>query len=98
MPFHRFRQSAKLVSARLRDQLVSKRDTAAYWVDYVIRNRGAPHLKSRASTLSWWQYHSVDVLAFLGTLASVVTYTLMRSVRAALSAISSAVRGKSKIQ
>ncbi len=44
---------------------MSPLDTAVYWTEYVIRHKGAPHLKSAAVELSWYQYLLLDVIAFL---------------------------------
>lgn len=40
-------------------------DTAIYWIEYVIRHRGAPHLRYPAADLNFFQYYSLDVFAFL---------------------------------
>lgn len=34
-------------------------------MEYVIRHKGAPHLKSVAHQLNWYQYYSVDVILFI---------------------------------
>lgn len=39
--------------------------SAAFWLEYVIRHRGAPHLKSPAVNMNFLQRHSIDVFAFL---------------------------------
>lgn len=44
---------------------MSPLDTAVYWTEYVIRHKGAPHLKTAAVDLSWYQYLLLDVIAFL---------------------------------
>lgn len=44
---------------------MSARETAAYWVEYVIRHRGAPHLQYPGVHLNFWQRNSLDVIAFL---------------------------------
>lgn len=40
-------------------------DKAVDSVEYVIRHKGAPHLKSVAHQLNWYQYYSVDVILFI---------------------------------
>lgn len=52
---------AKTTSARYRDQIKSPIDTAVYWVEYVARHGGAPHLHSAAVHLPFYQYHNLDV-------------------------------------
>ena len=38
--------------------------TAIYWIEYVIRHRGAKHIKYPGADLNFFQYHSLDVFAF----------------------------------
>jgi glucuronosyltransferase len=45
------------------------RDTAVYWVEYVIRHRGAAHLRYPGADLNFWQHNSIDVVLFLLTVA-----------------------------
>ena len=40
-------------------------DTAIYWIEYVIRHRGAKHMRYPAADLNFFQYYSLDVMAFL---------------------------------
>ena len=36
-----------------------------YWTEYVIRHKGAPHLRSAVLDLAWYQYLLQDVIAVL---------------------------------
>ena len=49
----------------LREQPVPPLDLAVHWVEHVIRHGGAPHLRSVGAELNFFQYYSLDVLAFL---------------------------------
>lgn len=40
-------------------------DEAVFWIEYVVRHNGAPHLKSVAATLPWYKRYSVDIIAFI---------------------------------
>lgn len=40
---------------------MSPMDTAIYWTEYVIRHKGAPHLRSTAVGMPWYQYYLIDV-------------------------------------
>lgn len=48
-----------------RDRPLAALDEAAFWVEFVLRNKGAGHLRLASHDLSWLQYHSLDVAAFL---------------------------------
>ena len=44
-----------------RDTPVSPLASATFWIEYVMRNKGAAHLRSQASSLALFSYHSLDV-------------------------------------
>ncbi|KAI3355872.1 hypothetical protein L3Q82_004424 [Scortum barcoo] len=39
-------------------------ELAVFWTEFVIRHKGAPHLKTTASDLNWVQYNSLDAFGF----------------------------------
>lgn len=53
------------VSKIFRDRQSSAMETAIYWIDYTIRNKGAPHLKSSAALLPWYSLYLIDVIGFV---------------------------------
>lgn len=57
----------EIISKQFKDRPASALETAIYWVEYVIRYRGAPHLRSIAVDLPWYQYYLIDVIAALIT-------------------------------
>ncbi|XP_046999933.1 UDP-glucosyltransferase 2-like isoform X2 [Schistocerca americana] len=61
----RFRERAKHRSQLFRDRPRPPLEEAVYWVEYVIRHQGAPHLRSAAMDLAWYQYLLIDVAAFV---------------------------------
>lgn len=69
-----FNKKAKEVSMRFRDRPMAPLDTATYWVEYVARHKGAPHLRSAATKLTWYQYYLLDVAAFLIFALTIVFY------------------------
>jgi len=44
---------------------MSPANLVAYWTEYVIRHKGAPHLKSHALNLPWYQYFLLDLIALI---------------------------------
>ena len=54
-----------------RDQPIKPLDRAVFWIEFVMRHKGAKHLRPAAHNLTWFQYHSLDVIGFL--LACVAT-------------------------
>ncbi|KAF5289138.1 hypothetical protein FQR65_LT02028 [Abscondita terminalis] len=61
----RYKENAQKQSFILKDQVIPPLDNAIFWIEYVIRHKGAPHLKSAALNLSWYQYHLLDVTGFV---------------------------------
>ncbi|KAM8801685.1 UDP-glucuronosyltransferase 2A3-like isoform 1-T1 [Rhynchonycteris naso] len=53
------------------DQPVKPLDRAVFWIEFVMRHKGAKHLRPAVHNLTWFQYHSLDVVGFL--LACVAT-------------------------
>lgn len=47
------------------DRLVTPENLVNYWTKYVIRHKGAPHLKSNGLNLMWYQYFLLDVIGVL---------------------------------
>ena len=64
-------------------------EQAVYWTEYVIRHKGAPHLRSAVLDLAWYQYLLLDVVAVLSLVAVcllVAVYFMSRAVFSRLSA------------
>ena len=53
------------LSSLHKDRPIEPLDLAVFWVEFVMRHKGAPHLRPAAHDLTWYQYHSVDVIGFL---------------------------------
>lgn len=53
---------AKELSNLFNDNLVHPMDEAVFWIEYVIRTKGAKHLKSNAVNMSWFSYLLLDIL------------------------------------
>jgi glucuronosyltransferase len=66
-----------------RDQPLTPLEQAVYWTEYVIRQKGAPHLRSAVLDLAWYQYLMLDiiaVLAFVTVCVLVAVYCISRAV------------------
>ncbi|CAG9768049.1 unnamed protein product [Ceutorhynchus assimilis] len=57
----KYLQKSKEISHQFKDRPSSAMDTAIYWIEYVIRHKGAPQLQSPAKNLTWYQYYLLDV-------------------------------------
>ncbi|KAJ8011001.1 hypothetical protein DPEC_G00053670 [Dallia pectoralis] len=61
----RYKSSLLKLSAIHKDRPVDPLELSVYWTEFVMRNKGAGHLRPAALDLNWFQYHSLDVLGLL---------------------------------
>lgn len=54
---------AKEIARLFDDNLVHPMEEAIFWIEYVMRSKGAAHLKSYAVNMSWFSYLLFDVFA-----------------------------------
>nr|XP_014429373.1 UDP-glucuronosyltransferase 1-1 isoform X6 [Pelodiscus sinensis] len=60
-----YKENIMRLSALHLDRPIHPLDLAVHWIEFVMRHKGAPHLRPAAHDLNWIQYHSLDVIAFL---------------------------------
>ncbi|KAM8705493.1 hypothetical protein ACLKA7_009880 [Drosophila subpalustris] len=60
-----FAHNAKQMSMRLRDQPMNPLETAVWWTEYVLRHKGAPHMRISDQDMSFMQYYSLDIASVL---------------------------------
>ncbi|XP_050303467.1 UDP-glucosyltransferase 2-like [Anthonomus grandis grandis] len=73
--------NAKKASREFLDRPLSAADTATFWIEYVIRNQGAPKMQSYAKRLRWYQYYMLDLLVLVVTSLWALLYLLVLGVR-----------------
>uniref|UniRef100_F1MFF6 UDP-glucuronosyltransferase n=2 Tax=Bos taurus TaxID=9913 RepID=F1MFF6_BOVIN len=66
-----YKENMMRLSAIHHDRPVKPLDLAVFWIEFVMRHKGAKHLRPAVHNLTWLQYHSLDVIGFL--LACVAT-------------------------
>ncbi|PNF23058.1 UDP-glucuronosyltransferase 2B30 [Cryptotermes secundus] len=84
----RYRENMQRLSRIYRDQPLTPLEQAAFWTEYVIRHKGAPHMRSAALDLSWYQYFLLDVIAVLSLVAACVLSAVFLISRAVIRRIS----------
>ncbi|KAM3857812.1 UDP-glucuronosyltransferase 1-2-like [Diretmus argenteus] len=72
-----YRQNMQRLSRLHRDRPLPPMDTAIFWIEYVMRNKGAVHLQSAAFSLPWYSYYSLDVAVLLSALCVAFLWTLV---------------------
>ncbi|XP_037543893.1 UDP-glucuronosyltransferase 2C1-like [Nematolebias whitei] len=75
-----YRQNMQKLSRLHRDQPMAPMDKAVFWVEYVMRNKGASHLRTEAYTMPWYSYYSIDVVLFLVTVVTLIPLFIFATV------------------
>ncbi|XP_053727033.1 UDP-glucuronosyltransferase 2A2-like [Synchiropus splendidus] len=60
-----YKENAMHLSRIHHDRPMSPLEEAVFWIEFTMRNKGAKHLRVQAHELTWYQYHSLDVMGFL---------------------------------
>ncbi|XP_037644837.1 UDP-glucuronosyltransferase-like [Sebastes umbrosus] len=60
------------------DRPVEPLDLAVFWTEFVMRHKGADHLRVAAHDLNWIQYHSLDVIGFLLIIVLTVLWVTLK--------------------
>ncbi|VVC34030.1 UDP-glucuronosyl/UDP-glucosyltransferase [Cinara cedri] len=74
----KYKKNAEIASSIFKDRPMSPQQSVVYWTEYAIRHKGAPHLKSHALNLTWYQYFLLDVIAVALILISIVSFVIYR--------------------
>ncbi|XP_018562683.1 uncharacterized protein LOC108904558 [Anoplophora glabripennis] len=93
----KYRENVRKRSQMFHDRPLKPMDVAVYWVEYVIRTEGAPHLRVAGANFSWFKYHSLDVISFVIVVFSLVIYVSYAGIRKILMSICSKAKIKSKM-
>ncbi|CAH0547827.1 unnamed protein product [Brassicogethes aeneus] len=79
----RYREKAKEMGELLHDEPMTSLEKAVWWIEYVIRHKGAKHLRSPAVDMPAWKYYMLDVIgSVLGALFIVLflSYKILKCV------------------
>ncbi|KAK2576536.1 hypothetical protein KPH14_005858 [Odynerus spinipes] len=61
----RYKENMTRLHNLIKDKPRSHMENVIWWIEYVIRNKGAPHLRSTIADEPWYQRYDVDIIAFL---------------------------------
>ncbi|XP_067104640.1 UDP-glucuronosyltransferase 2B13-like [Osmerus mordax] len=77
-----YRLNMQKLSRLHRDQPMKPLDSALFWIEFVMRHKGASHLRTESYKMPWYIYHSIDVMAFLltiGIISMLIFSAVLRS-------------------
>uniref|UniRef100_A0AAQ6IP30 UDP-glucuronosyltransferase n=1 Tax=Anabas testudineus TaxID=64144 RepID=A0AAQ6IP30_ANATE len=76
-----YRDKMKTLSNLHRDQPMKPMDRAMFWIEFVMRHKGAPNLRTESYKMSKIQYYSIDVVVFLLAAVFLVFTLLISAIR-----------------
>ncbi|XP_056621930.1 UDP-glucuronosyltransferase 2C1-like [Triplophysa dalaica] len=76
-----YRENMQRLSRLHRDVPVKPLDNAIFWIEFVMRHKGAAHLRTESYKMPWYSYHSVDVILFLLSAVMLITLTTYAFIR-----------------
>nr|AVT42225.1 UDP-glucuronosyltransferase 40AF2 [Lissorhoptrus oryzophilus] len=92
----KYRDNAKMRSQIYHDRPMTPLQTAVYWVEYVIRYKGARHLRVADVGMPWYQYFMVDVVVALIFGMWVLLFVAKLAIRWFIGKIARRTRGDEK--
>ncbi|XP_070783767.1 UDP-glucuronosyltransferase 2C1-like [Enoplosus armatus] len=76
-----YSNNMKRLSALHRDKPMHPLDTAVYWIEFVMRHKGASHLRTESYKMPWYAYYSVDVMCSLLAVLLALTAVVVLSIK-----------------
>lgn len=76
-------KTVKKAQQLLRDQPQTPLERAKFWVEYVIRHKGAPHIKSVVPQMSVVEFYNFDAYAVLlsvAVLSILIPFMIIRKI------------------
>ncbi|XP_051918847.1 UDP-glucuronosyltransferase 2C1-like [Hippocampus zosterae] len=67
-----YSNSMQRLSRLHRDQPIPPLDSALFWIEFVMRHKGAAHLRTESYKLPWYAYYNVDIVVTFFTTAAVM--------------------------
>ncbi|XP_064193576.1 2-hydroxyacylsphingosine 1-beta-galactosyltransferase [Anguilla rostrata] len=78
MKDNRYRERAQILSHIHKDQPGHPVSRAVYWIGYILRHRGADHLRSSVYSIPTYQYFLLDIVAVVTAALLVLAYAVYR--------------------
>ncbi|XP_057695627.1 UDP-glucuronosyltransferase 2A2-like [Corythoichthys intestinalis] len=82
-----YKSNMERLSKLHRDQPIPPLDNALFWIEFVMRHKGAAHLRTESYKLPWYAYYSLDVYLFLSGAVLVLFLTFFIIMRLMCSAL-----------
>lgn len=80
----RYKENIQKLSALHKDRQIDPLELSVYWTEFVMRHKGAKHLRSAVHDLNWIQYFCLDVIALLTTVVLVFVILTVKCLKLCL--------------
>lgn len=80
----RYKENMQKLSALHKDRPVDPLDLSVYWTEFVMRHKGAKHLRPAVLDLNWLQYYCLDVIAVLATVVLFFVILIVKCLKLCL--------------
>ncbi|XP_028814123.1 UDP-glucuronosyltransferase 2C1-like isoform X2 [Denticeps clupeoides] len=74
-----YKKNMMRISELHHDQPTKPLDRALFWIEFVMRNKGAKHLRVQAHNLTWYQYYCLDVAVFLLAVVGLFIFIMVKT-------------------
>ncbi|XP_046966266.1 UDP-glycosyltransferase UGT5-like [Vanessa cardui] len=92
-----YMEKVKEISQAFKDRPMTALDTAMFWIEYIIRNKGADYMKNPARNMSWVAYTMIDVYASILIFLIIVIVISVKVIRAIFNVFCvNKIQGKNK--
>lgn len=94
--FCRYRKRIKEVSAVIYDQPMTGIERSVWWIEHIIRTKGARYLRSPALDIPAYQYYFLDVIGISVGISILVSAVMYKVFVACLSYLSKSSKNANK--
>ncbi|TKS80245.1 UDP-glucuronosyltransferase 1-1 [Collichthys lucidus] len=84
----RYKENMLRLSSLHKDRPVEPLDLSVHWTEFVMRHKGAKHLKAAVHDLNWFQYYCLDVIVLLATVVLVFVMLTVKCLKLCFSRLS----------
>ncbi|XP_034826579.2 UDP-glucosyltransferase 2-like isoform X3 [Maniola hyperantus] len=81
----RYKENIIKLQSVMHDQPQSPLEKAVWWTEYVIRHRGAEHLRAPTANMDWMEYYEIKLILYvtisLMLLLAVLIFIILRTLR-----------------
>lgn len=95
-PNNPYKQNMQKLSQLHHDKPMKPLDSAVFWMEFVMRHKGAAHLRTESYKLPWYSYHCLDVIAFFIAFGMLVVTVVWVSCRFLIERLTGKSTAKSK--